>query len=270
MNENRQPKGIPVGGQFAPETRTEPDVTITAPATPALVIHNVPEHNIAWDTPEDQVRFLEAAAFMDEAGIEGSVAPLYRKYRADDGLDALILQVDGRNMTVHQVGSMRPQIGYGEHENDAWTFRMEAGDGAGKNEHEVLADLVASARHDAACQEAWRGSEDTFEYGETAEINDFGVRYSTDGERIISLTASHGRQYVELSQRGDSEIQVFIGNDTALSPAETALKLDALAKDFDEDHTPGTGYGRFQDMMRGAADRAAQDPGYNPRGINRP
>lgn len=268
MTDSRQPKGIPAGGQFAADIHTEPDVTIAAP--PALIIQDGPEHNIAWDTPEDQQRFHAAAAFMDEAGIEGTITPLYTKYRAEEGLDALILQVDGRNMTVHQVGTMNPSIGYGDDENDAWTFRMEAGDGAGKNEHEVLADLVVSARHDAACQEAWRGSGDTFEYGETAEINDFGVRYSAEGERIISLTASHGRQFIELSQRGEDDIRMHVGNDTALSPAEAAIKLDALAKDFDEDHTPGTGHERFREMMRAAADRAVDDTGYNPRGINRP
>jgi hypothetical protein len=271
MNETRQPKGIPAGGQFAPDIHTEPDVTIAGPEAPtALVIQDRPEHGIAWDAPEDQERFRAAAAFMDEAGIEGTVTPLYTKYRTEDGLDALILQVDGRNMTVHHAGSRHPQIAYGDDENDAWTFRMEAGDGSGKNEHEILADLVTSARHDAACQEAWRGSADTFEYGETAEINDFGVRYSADGERIISLTASHGRQYVEMSQKGDGEIQVFVGNDTALSPAEASTKLDVLAKDFDLDHRPGTGYARFQSMMHAAADRAAEDPGYSPRGISRP
>lgn len=270
MNENRQSKGIPTGGQFAPDVRSEPGVTITAPATPALAIQDGPEHNISWDTPEDQARFREAAAFIEEAGIEGTVAPLYTKYRPEDSLDALVLEIDGRRMTLHHAGSRHPEIGYGDDENDAWTFRMEAGDGAGKNEHEILADLVASARHDAACQEAWRGSGDTFEYGETAEVNDFGVRYGADGERIISLTASLGREYYELSQRGDGDLHVFVGNDTALSPAETAIKLDVLAKDFDEDRAPGTGYVRFQDMMRSAADRAAEDPGYNPRGINRP
>ncbi len=164
-----------------------------------MVIQDGPGHNISWDTPEDQARFRAAAAFMDEAGIEGTITPLYTKYREQDGLDALILRVDGRNMTVHHVGTRHPEIGYGDDENDAWTFRMEAGDGVNKNEHEILADLVAGARHDAACQEAWRGSADTFEYGETAEINDFGVRYGEDGARIISLTASHGREYVELS-----------------------------------------------------------------------
>jgi hypothetical protein len=270
MNDNRQPKGIPVGGQFAPDVHTEPGVTITAPSPAALTVQDGPEHSITWDTPEDQTRFRSAAAFMEEAGIEGTVTPLYTKYRSEDGLDAVILQVDGRNMTVHGPGTRHPEIGYGDDENDAWTFRMESGDGAGKNEHEILADLVAGARHDAACQEAWRGSADTFEYGEDAEVNDFGVRYAGDGARIISLTASRGRQYYELSQRGDDDLRLFVDNDTALSSAEAAIKLDALAKDFDEDHTSGTGYGRFRDMMRAAADRAAQDPGYSPRGINRP
>lgn len=269
MRESRQPKGIPAGGQFAADVHTEPEVTIT-PSTPALVIHDGPEHHIAWDSPEDQKRFRAAAAFLEEAGIEGAVTPLYTKYRTEDGLDALILEIDGRNMTVHHAGTREPQIGYGDDENDAWTFRMETGDGAGKNEHEILADLVASARHDAACQEAWRGSADTFEYGADSELNDFGVRYSAEGERIISLTASHGRQYVELSQKGADDIQVFVDNDTALPLAHAAVKLDALAKGFDPDHKPGTGHERFRNMMRAAADRAAEDPGYNPRGINRP
>lgn len=269
MSENRQPKGIPVGGQFAPDTHAEPDVTITEPAPSGLILQDKVEHGILFDTPEDHSRFREAAAFMDEAGIEGIVQPLYTKYRTDDGLDALILTVDGRHMTVHHAGTRHPEIGYGDDENDAWTFRMEAGDGSGKNEHEILADLVASARHDAACQEAWRGSPGAFEYGLSGEINDFGVRYSAEGERIISLTASHDGQYVELSQKGDGEIRVFVDNDTALSPAEAAVKLDVLARDFDLDHVPGTGHTRFQDMMRAAADRAAEDPGYNPRGLTR-
>jgi hypothetical protein len=34
-NPNRQPEGIPTGGQFAPETRAEPDLSLTAAAHPA-------------------------------------------------------------------------------------------------------------------------------------------------------------------------------------------------------------------------------------------
>ncbi|WP_354214883.1 hypothetical protein [Arthrobacter sp. UYCo732] len=267
MSENRQPKGIPAGGQFAPDTHPEPDVTLDSPATGLVV--NGSGDQITWDTPEDQARFLEAAAFMDEAGIEGTVTPLYTKYRTDDGLDALILQVDGRNFTVHHTGTMNPTVAYGDDEDDAWTFRMEAGDGANKNEHEVLADLVTSARHDAACQEAWRRDPEgeTFQYGDEVNIRDFGVRYAPDGTRIITVDVDKdGRQW-ELVQRGNEDVKVFISGSELRLPH---IQLDALAYDFDKDHFEGMGDIRWKVMMKDAADRAAKEPGYSPRGINRP
>ncbi|ACL41956.1 hypothetical protein Achl_4005 (plasmid) [Pseudarthrobacter chlorophenolicus A6] len=269
MSENRQPKGIPAGGQFAPETHTEPDVDLQAPAPSGLTVIDGAENEVAWDTPEDQGRYLEAAYFMEEAGIEGTVKPLYTKYRSEDGLDALILQVDGRRMTVHHVGTEKPSISYGDDEDDAWTFRMEAGDGSRKNEHEILHDLVVSARHDAACQEAWRRdpSGETFQYGDDANVRDFGVRYANNGDRIITVDIDNGGRQWELLQRGDGDVHVFVSGTEVSLPH---IQLDALAYEFDEDHIEGTGDIRWKFMMKDAAERAAKEPGYNPRGINRP
>lgn len=252
---NRQPEGIPAGGQFAPETHAEPNVGLSSAVTA-----------VSWDAPEDESRYLEAVDFMRGAGIEGAVEPFYTRYRTVDGTDGLILQADGRNMTVHHAGTMHPQISYGDDDEDAWSFRMEAGDGVGKTEHEVLHDLVASARHDAACQEAWRGSGETFQQGESAGVLDFGVRYGTDGKRVTTLTVEReGRDY-ELIRRGEEKIDVSVYGVRVDHPE---LELDALAKDFDESHEPGTGKVRFADMMDAATARAELDPGYSPRGPGR-
>lgn len=59
-------------------------------------------------------------------------------------------------MILRHAGSKSPQIEYGDDEDGIWTFRSEPGNTALKTEHEILSDLVAGARHDAACQEAWR------------------------------------------------------------------------------------------------------------------
>lgn len=269
MSENRQPKGIPAGGQFAAEAHTEPDVSLQASGATSLTIIAGAENEIAWDTPQDQERYLEAAYFMEEAGIEGTVKPLYTKYRAEDGLDAIILEVDGRRMTVRHAGTMNPEISYGDDEDDAWTFRMEAGEGTNKNEHEVLADLVASARHDAACQEAWRHDPngETFLYGDDADVRDFGVRYDQDGTRIITLDVEKDGRFWDLVQRGNDDVEVFLEGKPVPLPF---IQLDALAYEFDEDHIEGTGDIRWKAMMKDAAERAAKEPGYNPRGIDRP
>jgi hypothetical protein len=262
MSADRQPKGIPVGGQFAATAHSEPDVALTAPAG-GLSIRDSPVHEIAWDTPEDQDRFREAADFLAQSDVEGVIAPLYTQYRPDDGTDGLILQVDGRNMTVHHAGSMSPSVAYGDDENDAWNFRMEAGDGAGKTEHEVLADVVQRARHDAACQEAWRGNGETFQEGDEYSVRDFGVRYIGD-ERIVTLSLDWDRRGCELIQRGNGDVQVhYDGADAPVSLPH--IQLDAIAWDFDKDHIEGTGDIRFKAMMQEAAERAAKDPGYSPR-----
>ena len=39
---------------------------------------------------------------------------------------------------------------------------------------------------------------------------------------------------------------------------------------FDEDQIEGIGDIGWKGIMKAAADRAAQEPGYNPRGIDRP
>lgn len=266
MTTSRQPQGIPVGGQFAAASHAEPEVRLSA-ADAGLTIVDGGE-NISWDSPEDRARYREAAEFLDDAGIEGTVKPLYTKYRDEDGLDALILQVDGRNMTVHHAGTMKPSVRYGDDEDEAWTFTAEAGDGAGKNEHEVLADLITSARHDAACQEAWRRnpSGETFVYGDEADVRDFGVRYAEDGTRIITVDVEKDGRYWELVQRGNEDVEVFLEGNPVPLPF---IQLDVLAYDFDEDHTEGFGDIRWKTMMKDAAERATKEPGYNPRGINR-
>jgi hypothetical protein len=177
--------------------------------------------------------------------------------------------VDGRNMLLRHAGTTSPQIEYGDDEDDAWTFRMEAGDGAGKTEHEILADLVTSARHDAACQEAWRRdpSGETFQYGENVNVNDFGVRFAEDGTRIITVDIVNDGRHWELVQRGTDNVKVFISGEEAPLPH---IALDTLAFEFDEDHSEGMGDITWKVMMKDAADRAAKDPGYNPRGISRP
>lgn len=262
MSTHRQPQGIPTGGQFAATTHGEPDVALSS-VDAGLVIHDAPEHSILWDSPEDQARFREAADFMAETDIEGIVTPLYTQYRPEDGTDGLILQIDGRNMTVHHAGSMSPSVAYGDDENDAWNFRMEAGDGAGKTEHEVLADVIERARHDAACQEAWRGDGEAFQDGDEYSVRDFGVRYVGD-ERIITLSLDWDGRGCELTQRGSGDVQVHY--DGAKTPVPLPhIALDAIALDFDEAHEEGTGDISFKSMMQAAADRAAKDPGYKPR-----
>ena len=80
--------------------------------------------------------------------------------------------------------------------DDAWMFRMGAGDGAGKTEHEILADLVTSARHGA------------------------------DGTPIITLNIDNDCRQWELLQRGNDDVEVFIsGSEPQLPHAQ----LDALA-----------------------------------------
>ena len=268
-NPNRHLSG-PKGGQFAEKHQSEA----------ANVRLDTPEGEVAWveegggltieggnfDTPEDQVRYQEAAAFIEESDVEGTISPLFTQYRPEEGLDAVILHTDGRNMVLRHAGTMSPQIEYGDDQDDAWTFRMEAGDGAGKTEHEVLADLVASARHDAACQEAWRSDEDTFQSGDEADVRDFGVRYDASGTRIITVDIDNGGHHWELIQKGEDDVKVFLSGSEVPLPH---VQLDALAYEFDEDHDEGMGDILWKGMMRDAADRAEKVPGYNPRGINR-
>jgi hypothetical protein len=256
---NRQPEGIPTGGQFAAATHSD-DVPDLAPA-------------FNFDTPEDKARFEEAAAFIAESDIEGTVVPLFTQYRPEEGLDAVILTIDGRNMVLRHAGTESPQIEYGDDEDDAWTFRSGPGSTTNKNEHEILADLVTSARHDAACQEAWRRdpSGEAFQYGENVSVNDFGVRYAADGTRIITLDIDNDGRHWELLQRGDEDVKVFIsGTEVPPYNDKRNIPLDALACEFDEDHLEGSGDIRWKTMMQAAADRAAAEPGYNPRGVNRP
>jgi hypothetical protein len=271
-NPNRHLSG-PKGGQFAEKHQSEAvnvslDTTVEEDAwvkeDGGLTIEGG-----VFDTPEDGARYQEAAAFMEESGIEGTVQPLFTQFRPEHGTDSVILQTDGRNMIVRQVGTMSPSVEYGDDIDDAWTFRSEAGDGTGKTEYEVLADVVTSARHDAACQEAWRRDPEgtTFQYGDGANVRDFGVRYDADGTRIITVDIDNGGRDWELIQKGKDDVKVFVSG-TELSLPH--IQLDALANEFDEDHDEGTGDIRWKFMMQEAADRAEKEPGYNPRGLNRP
>lgn len=263
LNPNRHLSG-PQGGQFAEKHQSEAaGVSLDGSAPTGLVIKD----GASWDTPEDSASYLETAAFIAESDIEGSVEPLFTQFRAEHGTDSVILQTDGRNLVIRHAGTMSPSVEYGDDQDGAWTFRMEAGDGAGKTEHEVLADVVTSARHDAACQQAWRGDEDTFQEGDEVNVRDFGVRYDADGTRIITVDVDgDGRQW-ELVQKGKDDVKVFdSGNEVPLPH----IMLDVLADEFDDDHDEGTGDLRWKFMMQEAADRAEKEPGYNPRGLSRP
>jgi hypothetical protein len=244
----------------------------TEPSIDIIASEEAPDdapREFTFDTPEDKARYEAAAAFIAETGIEGSVEPLFTQYRPEQGLDTVILTVDGRNMVLRHAGTKSPQIEYGDDEDGDWTFRSEHGNPALKTEYEILSELVAGARHDAACQEAWRfdPSGKTFQHGATVSVNDFGVRFHEDGTRIVTVDLGRDRQEWELVQRGDDDVKVIISGQEGHFPLTL---LDALASEFDEDHVDGTGGLRWKDMMMAAADRAANEPGYNPRGVNRP
>jgi hypothetical protein len=257
-------------GQFAEKHQSEAaNVALEAPEIEADWVDEGGGLTIeggVFDTLDDGVRYEEAAAFIEETGIEGTVSPVFTKFRPEDGLDAVNLNIDGRNMVLRHAGTKSPQIEYSGDGDDAWTFRMEAGDGAGKTEYEILHDLVISARHDAACQDAWRSDDEAFRNG-NAEVTDFGVRYAPDGTRIVTLDVKRDGRFFELIQRGDEDVQVHLEGEPLPLPH---IQLDAIAFDFDDDHMEGTGDILFRGAMRDAADRAAKDPGYNPRGLTRP
>lgn len=262
MSTDRHPKGIPAGGQFAASTHAEPDVSLV-PAEAGLVIKDGPEHDIIWDAPEDHKRFLEAAAFMVDSDIEGTATPLYTQFKAASETDRVLLEVDEHQFILSGVGSRRPDISFGGDENDAWKFRMEPGDGAGQTEYEILSNLVVRARHEAACQDAWRQDEEAFQEGDEYSVRDFGVRYVGD-ERIITLDLDWDGRGCELTLRGNGDVQIHYGG--ADAPVSLPhIQLDAIALDFDADHIEGTGDIRFKAMMKDVADRAAEMPGYSPR-----
>jgi hypothetical protein len=126
---------------------------------------------------------------------------------------------------------------------------------------------MASARHDAACQVAWRRdpSGETFQYGDEVDFKDFvGVRYAENGTRIITVDVEKDGRYWELVQHGNHDVEVFLEGKPL-----PFIQLDALAYDFDDEHIEGTGDIRWKCMMKDAAERAAKEPGYNPRGIDR-
>lgn len=255
----RQPKGIRTGGQFAEESHNEAGITLQRPDTGSLTVQDGPEHGIAWDTPEDHQRFLEAASFIAECTDEGSVTPCFTRYRPEDHLDSLVLDVDARQLTIQGAGTESPTISHGE---EPMSFRMEAGNTAGKTEYEILGDLIERARHDAACQSAWRGGLDAFEEGRTCQVEDFNVRFA-GGQRISTLSVRSGGRYWDIVQRGDGEPEVACDSVNAI--AEGPGSLDEVAANFDPAHREGTGAARFKALLTEAAERAAEEPGYNPR-----
>lgn len=103
--------------------------------------------------------------------------------------------------------------------------------------------------------------------GGDSNVRDFGVRYANNGDRIIAVDIDKDGRHWELIQRGDSDVYVFVSGTEVSLPH---IQLDALAYEFDEDHIEGTGDIRWKSMMKDAAERAAKEPGYNRRGINRP
>lgn len=243
-NESAREAARKKDGKFGEQAHAEPDLKLggTKPAPAA-----------------DRERYVAAAALVQEACPDGAVSGMFGEYDPDKGTDGMILQVDGRNMIVWHAGTDHPKVAYGDDEADAWSFTYERPENDDKTATEILAETIGGARHDAACQEAWRGSPDTFQFRGDTSVEDFGVRF-VDGDRVIALDINRDGVWFELTQKDDGDVRVFV-HDEELPDTQ----LDALASDFDEDHAEGTGPARFKEMMQAAADRASSDPGYSPR-----
>lgn len=244
--------------------QAEQDYDAAAAYSDAMVARNLEgKASFVFDAPDDGMRFHEAADFIREADIDGEVAPEFTSYMRGDRTDSIHLTVDDIVFTIHGAGGRDPELSYEPEDEGGWSFRTQKFSDPTRNEHETLNALVASARHDVACQKAWLTGEFSFTEGRNgARIEDFDVRCNSNGDRVITLDLKTDAARWTLRQAGKGDVQVFInGSDSpALIPS---VALDAIAYEFDEEHDDGMGDLRFKLMMQEAADRAEAHTGFN-------
>ncbi|MBG0739024.1 hypothetical protein IV500_06365 [Paeniglutamicibacter antarcticus] len=113
----RQPKGVPVGGQFAPDTRAEPDLTLAAPTpAPAISVPSDPKwFNLVYeDQPSNGERRSYARIALDEslAGDDFNVVhdeetqtAIRAEADRDDSMDVATDRIKRSGAKAHQFGA---------------------------------------------------------------------------------------------------------------------------------------------------------------------
>lgn len=113
----RQPKGVPAGGQFAPDTRSEPDLTLApAGSVPAISVPSNPQwYRLVYeDRPSNGERRSYARTALDEslAGDDFDVVhnqeartEIRAEAERDDSVDRALSRIGDSGIRPHQFGA---------------------------------------------------------------------------------------------------------------------------------------------------------------------
>lgn len=114
--QTRQPKGVPAGGQFAPDTRSEPDLALEARSAPLISVPSDPQwFKLAYeDRPSNGERRSYARAALEESldgddfnvvHDEAAQAEIRLEAERDDSVDRATDRIGRSNIGAHHFGA---------------------------------------------------------------------------------------------------------------------------------------------------------------------
>lgn len=213
----RQPAGVPIGGQFAATSHSEPSVSLESsePRTAAgILATNTDFVTLIYierddNLTEDQIDMALAGQWND---VENAVDDVFRDHADEVARETAErefneafeegkfdrewdeLDDDEQDEAIQAIRGRDPEINYDDHDEEAggWPFHSQQYSSPRRNEHETLHAPVTGARHDVACQKAWLDDEDSFRSSGYAKVDDFGVDLAPDA-RASSPSTSPAR-----------------------------------------------------------------------------
>ncbi|MCC3299314.1 hypothetical protein [Arthrobacter caoxuetaonis] len=240
---NRQPQGIPTGGQFAATTHSESSISLGGPPRPDLVIH---------DPSIDSEAVQELAA----AGLKGGLFPARESQDLPEG--SVELWTDGARLGISGLGTDEVAVKFlSDDPNREFTMTH-----SNKPSTEDIMNAIEAAQWKDKLTDVFAGS---FRDGEDFEVRDnYLGRNSHTGDYVAGMTVStHTGDWFTLDHN-------FTTGQTTVD-SESWMNEKPFPQDFVDpiisDLTGKDAYG--EDAQRAAAEafgkvkeRAEQMPGY--------
>lgn len=211
---NRQPEGIPAGGQFAASLHAEPEVALGESSA---------------NTRLDAVAAFE----LGKAGLQGELTP-YTGSDPDAGEDAMTyVSPLGRELVISGAGTQNCMV---HHFDPSGENTFHIGDIDGRNPSETV-EALNSAVWDLEVRDAFDMG---FRDGEVYEIRDTELGRTKDGDSyaLMSLSDDEGN-WSTVHHNYGTGITTIADDSSTLTGMAESITMDAIVTDMAEEPTDG-------------------------------
>lgn len=228
MNENasRHPKGLPVGGQFAPDIHTEPNMSLAKGGVQPADLDAAPGCDPA------------AVALLAEGGLSGRVEP-YAGGNPDIEDEGALAYTSpsGRHLVLSNIADGEFTVTYEERHDEDHHFHITLDPGV--STPEVKAEAVRGALWDLAVIDA--GWEHNLEGHEVYETRDMDITRAPDGSVYATLVVQNEDtlDFDEITHRFSDGTTTITRDGQALDGAAAEWELAAVFEDMRSEPADG-------------------------------